>query len=83
MFKNCFLFLVLVICIIVFPMLLNLIISKPAIFQVAGNEGDWIGFWGNYLGSIVAILGIGGTRGQVPCPTISYQLIKNSYKTTR
>lgn len=58
MFKNCFLFLVLVICIIVFPMLLNLIISIPAIFQVAGNEGDWIGFWGNYLGSIVAILGI-------------------------
>lgn len=27
--------------------------------------------------------GHGGTRGQVPCPTISYQLIKNSYKTTR
>ena len=26
-----------------------------------GNRGDWLGFWGGYLGSIIAIAGVGWT----------------------
>lgn len=43
---------------ILFPIILNCIVTLPAFMKAAGNESDWIGFWGSYMGGIISVLGI-------------------------
>lgn len=45
-------------CIIVLliPIILSLLIHLPKLGCVAGEESDWIGFWGSYFGALITLL---------------------------
>ncbi|MGM9764025.1 MAG: hypothetical protein ACI3ZQ_08405 [Candidatus Cryptobacteroides sp.] len=43
-----------VICFILFPIVLNWLILRPAIVDVVGEGSDWLGFWAAYIGAIAS-----------------------------
>ncbi len=49
-----------IVAIVIAPMLINVILCctnpLPWNIPIAGNAGDWVGFWGNYIGTIISAL---------------------------
>ncbi len=49
-----------IVAIVIAPMLINVILCCtnpfPWNIPIAGNAGDWVGFWGNYIGTIISAL---------------------------
>lgn len=43
-----------IICIVGIPILINILILKPRLFDVVGTSTDWLSFWGGYLGAIIS-----------------------------
>lgn len=43
---------------VLFPLGVNFIVISPSFMRIAGNQGDWIGFWGSYTGGVISVLGI-------------------------
>ena len=43
-----------IICIVGIPILINILILKPRLFDIVGTSTDWLSFWGGYLGAIIS-----------------------------
>lgn len=44
-----------IILIVVFtPLIINWLILRPAFFKIVGEDTDWLGFWGAYIGTILS-----------------------------
>lgn len=39
---------------ILFPLVLNWVMQKPAIFKYVGDSADWLGFWAAYISAIAS-----------------------------
>lgn len=51
-------FLIILIVLVFIPIIVALFIDLPFFDKFSGSNDGWLGFWGGYLGSIVAILGV-------------------------
>lgn len=43
-----------IICIVIIPILINILILKPRLFETVGTSTDWLSFWGGYIGAIIS-----------------------------
>ena len=43
-----------IICIVIIPILINVLILKPRLFDIVGTSTDWLSFWGGYLGAVIS-----------------------------